>query len=164
MSNLHERALEYAFTQAHCRTREDAQRFIAYAVRCVRDTPVGGGQTPVSLVTCPVLCDAFQRIEDYVHSGEWPDWETAAKWLEQSRKAAHSVVPFRTNLTGNEAACWAIPQLAEAVEELTRAETAASEVAGNANLAAMLARRASGNPPAAEAVEFQGELFGEMFG
>lgn len=146
-------------------TPEDAVRFVRFALRVVRDAPLGNGYTPAEVLAGrPVFAEALDAIGRFADSGEWQGGERL--WVDVLR-AADLVAPFGDDLAGPGAAAWAVFQLVLAAERTAAHPDdpeALEDAAAHATLAADLAARSGGNGYSPESVRFLTAIAARTFG
>lgn len=139
---------------------EQVRRLVAFAHRCVRDTPLPGGRTPLSLL------NGRSRLQSAVLAvGRWLLGERVERELRAMHddvfEAALGTGRFLADMTGVRAACWSVFELYQATAFAASGEgNAAAALAGSA---AALALRCGDEGPSPDAVEFQERLFAETF-
>jgi hypothetical protein len=165
---LRERSFAADLSKVPCSTSEDASRFVVFACRCVQQTPLEGGLTPLVLLRGHPVLHAGVALADRWASGEAVSSEQLQEAQENSFSAAQSAAGS-TNLvkmSGFPAACWAAANLVEAAAEAAESENdvaRANEAAAAAGRAARYARLA-GKTLSHETIEYQESLFASIFG
>jgi hypothetical protein len=153
------------------RTEEDSRSWVQFAVRCLRETPVGPTQTAWDLVADKTLRGGVEAAE------RWYDGKAKFQEIQNAADAslsaaAQSAGTRLTSVVGRDAAAWSAAHVVLAAASAARighespmmvaiagaGEDAAADAATNAVLASDFARRAAEEGHEQAAIQAQAEM------
>lgn len=158
---LQENTLQQRLQHTPCGTPAAARQFVRFGLRCLRETPLGKGETPASrLSDVPELCAAIGRVE------AWLAGQAFGHWHDAVRAAAGRTGPYKPRLAGQVSAAWAVCHLTDAVGAMIRAGSDVSDlndVGMNVCRSAAFARSAGEEGVTLAAIDYQQQLLSELF-
>jgi hypothetical protein len=145
-----------------CSSPQEARQLAAFAYRCVLETPLDGGLTPLAMVRShPVFDSGVQLVGNWL-AGESFSLEQLEGAATAARRDAYT---HSTDMVGERAAQWSVIAVIDAARaaaaSLTGGEQYACAVEA-ASLACFYAR-AAGSRPSSETLQFQIKLADEFF-
>jgi hypothetical protein len=134
-----------------CRSGEDARSLALFAYRCITETPLQAGTTPLSLLEGhPTIQQGVQLVGRWLAGEAIDDAHLEQTWSSARREAdTHS-----KDMVGAQAAQWAAIAAIEAARCARASRVKHAEVVESAAAAALYAR-AAGVSPTWESLQFQ---------
>jgi hypothetical protein len=145
-----------------CSSPQEARQLAAFGYRCVLETPLDDGQTPLAMLRSHPAFDAGVRLAGKWLAGEEVLLEDFERAWTAARRDAYT---YSTDMSGDRAAQWS------AIAVIDAARAAAATAAGRGHYAQVIEAaslacfyaRAAGSRPSAATLQFQVDLADELF-
>jgi hypothetical protein len=142
-----------------CNSPEAARRLIQFAYRCITQTPLDNGMTPLTLLDAqPAIQDGVRLVARWLSGESVSEEQLQDAWMTARREAD----TLAKDMVGSTAAQWAAIETIEATQAAAAAGTRASQKVPQAVAFAALYSRAAGIRPSSETLQFQVDLADEL--